>query len=240
VKKNILAFILFLSSLAGIVSGQEINAARLEKVLENLKLDKTKIKEEFCTEKKMPNAEDSYIIVIPVLQGKEEEDLFTVQNFILITDENGGIKNKYIDPEEITSDAIMLRGITIDTGLYSISNGIRAFGVKTNFEGSSRPNPYSSEEISMYYPEGKSLKKVLNKFSLYSSSGEWDTNCAGEFEDSHSVIIVDKAKTNSFTDLKIKTISTTTKNRVVNGDCKDSQTSKTGYQVLQFKNGKYQ
>lgn len=107
----------------------------------------------------MPNAEDSYIAVLPILQGKEEEDFFVVRNYIVITDENGAIKNQYVDPVEITSDAIMLRSILIDTGLYNMSNGIRAFGVKVSVQNGSQPNPYSSETISLYYPAGKTLKK---------------------------------------------------------------------------------
>lgn len=224
----------------GILHGQEINTTRFDHIVKSLKLDKTMIKEEFCTEKKMPNVEDSYIAVLPILQGKEEEDFFVVRNYIVITDENGGIKNQYFDPVEITSDAIMLRSMTIDTGLYNISSGIRAFGVKVSVQNGSQPNPYSSETISLYYPSGNTLKKVLNEFELNSYGAEWDTRCAGEADDDQSVIMMDKTKTNHFTDLKIKTISMHRKTKEVNGDCKENETSKTSYRILKFKNGRYQ
>lgn len=236
-KNRLFIGILIFSSVG--IFGQEINNIRFENIVKSLKLDKAAIKEEFCTEKKMPNAEDSYIAVLPILQGKEEDDFFTVRNYIVITDENGAVKNQYFDPEEITSDAVMLRSITIDTGLYNISKGIRAFGVTVSVANGSQPNPYSSETISLYYPEGKTLKKVLNTFELSSHGGEWDTRCSGEFSDDHSVIIMNKTKTNNFTDLKIKTISVQTKNQEVNGDCKEHETSKTTYRTLKFKNGKY-
>ncbi|PQA97092.1 hypothetical protein B0A69_03330 [Chryseobacterium shigense] len=213
---------------------------RFDNIVKSLKLDKTRIKGEFCTEKKMPNAEDSYIAVLPILQGKEEEDFFVVRNYIVITDGNGAIKNQYFDPVEVTSDAIMLRSITIDTGLYTISNGIRAFGIKVSVQNGSQPNPYSSETISLYYPAGKTLKKVLNAFELNTYSGEWDTRCTGESDDNHSVIMMDKTQTSMFTDLKIKTISVNRKTQEVNGDCKENETSKTSYHILKFKNGKYQ
>jgi hypothetical protein len=238
--KKRLFITIFMFSWLGVLYGQEINSLRFENIVKNLKLDKTSVREEFCTEKKMPNAEDSYITVLPVLQGKEEDDFFVVRNYIVITDENGLIKNQYFDPEEITSDAIMLRSMTIDTGLYNISSGIRAFGVNISVANGSQPNPYSSETVSLYYPAGKTLKKVLNTFELSSHSGEWDTRCSGEFQDDNSVIIMDKTKTNNFTDLKIKTISVNTKSKEVNGDCKENETSKTTYRILKFKNGKYQ
>lgn len=222
------------------VHGQEINSARYENIVKHLKLDKTNIKEEFSTEKKMPNEPDSYIAVIPVVQEKDGDDFFVFRNYIVITDENGGIKNQYFDPHEITSDAVMLQEITIDTGLYHISNGIRAFGVKISVRNGSQPNPYSSEVISLYYPAGTGIKKVLNNLELNTHGGEWDTRCNGEFNDENSVIMMDKTKTNNFTDLKIKTISVNTKNEEKNGDCKQNEVSHTSYNILKFKNGKYQ
>ncbi|MEY8760944.1 hypothetical protein [Chryseobacterium tongliaoense] len=224
----------------GILHGQEINISRFDKIVKSLKLDKTRIKEEFCTEKKMPNAADSYIAVLPILQGRVEEDFFVVRNYIVITNGNGEIKNQYFDPVEITSDAVMLRSITIDTGLYNVGNGIRAFGVNISVANGSQPNPYSSETVSLYYPAGKTLKKILNTFELNSHSGEWDTRCLGEFQDHHSVIILDKAKTNNFTDLKIKTIFVAIRSEELNGDCKENETSKTLYHILKLKNGTYQ
>ncbi|HCA06871.1 hypothetical protein [Chryseobacterium sp.] len=231
---------ILMSLWVGILHGQEISSNRFDKVVKSLKLDKTTIKEEFCTEKKMPNEEDSYIAVLPILQGKEEDDFFVVRNYIVITNENGEIKNQYFDPTEITSDAIMLRSIVIDTGLYTISNGIRAFGVKVSAQNGSQPNPYSTETISLYYPTGQTLKKVLNEFELNRYGAEWDTRCTGEADEDQSVIMMDKTKTNHFTDLKIKTISIHRKTKELNGDCKEKETSKTAYRILKFKNGKYQ
>lgn len=239
-KKDIFLLTLIMSLFSGIMSAQDIDSVRLTRILKSLKLDKTKIREELCTEKKMPNAEGSYIAVIPVLLSQEEEDyVFTVQNYILITDGNGTIKNKYLDPTELNSDAVNLRSFAIDTGLYNISANIRAFGVKTDFVGSSKPNPYAYGSISMYYPEGKTLKKVLDQFELDSTRGEWDTRCNGEFENDHSYIIIEPSKTNNFTDLKIKTISVTTINEEVKGECNSKETSKTTYKTLKFKNGYY-
>lgn len=225
---------------SGILSGQDFDSIRLNNILKSLKLDKTKTKEELCTEKKMPNTEDSYIAVIPVVIEQENNDyVFTVRNYILITDANGTIKNKYLDPTEINSDAISLRSFTIDTGLYTIGTNIRAFGVKADFVGSSGPNPYELSTMSMYYPKGKTFKKVLDQFTMDLYSGEWDTRCNGEFEDNHSYIILEQSKTNNFTDLKIKTISVTTINKDVKGECESKETSKTFYKTLKFKSSYY-
>lgn len=221
------------------LSAQEYDKGRYTKVLNQLKLSSSQIHNELYTEKKMPNAEKSFIIVVPVLQGKLEVDGFSVKNTILITDNEGIIKNKYVDPTEFGSDAIMLQSFTIDTGLYNLNSNIRAFGLAADYYGSSRPNPYSSSDISLFYLEGKTLKKVLDSYNLKTYSGEWDTNCSGEFEGNTSVIIVDHAKTNGFANLKIKTESTKTISKEINGECTEDKKSKISYKTLKFNKSVY-
>ncbi|AYN01797.1 hypothetical protein [Chryseobacterium sp. 3008163] len=220
-------------------SAQEYDDVRYAKVLNQLKLNSSQIHSELYTEKKMPNAEDSYIIVVPILQGKLEADGFSVKNTILITNTDGKITNKYVDPIEFGSDAIMLQSFTIDTGLYNLNSTTRAFGISANYRGSSGPNPYSSSDISMYYPEGKTLKKVLEGYNLRRYGGEWDMNCSGEFEEDHSVIILDQVKTNGFANLKIKTESIKTISKEINGECSENKTSKISYKTLKFSKGMY-
>lgn len=240
-KKNTFVLIMMVTLFSGLLSGQDIDSIRLTNILKSLKLDKNKIRQELCVEKKMPSVEDSYIAIIPVILHQEKDDyIFTAQNYILITDSNGTIKNQYFDPTELDSDAVGLRGFTIDTGLYTISQNIRAFGVKADFVGSSKVYPYDTGKLSMYYPEGETLKKVLDQFEIDSARGEWDTRCNGEFRDKHSYIILDPSKTNNFTDLKVKTIAVTTISKEIKGECENKETSKTFYKTLKFKNGKYQ
>lgn len=221
------------------VFAQEYDEGRYDQVLKQLKLNSSKVESQFYTEKKMPNADDSYIIVVPVLKEKEGNDYYLIQNYILITDEKGKIKNQFFDPEEITSDAIMLQGFTIDTGLYNLNSTTRAFGVSASYRGSSNPNPYGASDMSMYYPTGKTLKKVLNQYPLVKSGGEWDMACTGEFYDDVSVIILDKTKTNGFANLKIKTEHTTTIGKEINGECEDKKTSKISYKTLKFNKSLY-
>ncbi|MBD3906550.1 hypothetical protein NAL32_18115 [Chryseobacterium sp. Ch-15] len=236
--KKVTTFLLLLMILS--LSAQEYDDARYEVVLKQLKLNSSKIHNQLYTEKKMPYLEDSYIIVVPVLLGKLEADGFSVKNTILITDSQGRINNKYIDATEFGSDAIMLDSFTIDTGLYKLNSNIRSFGVTANYRGSSGPNPYSSSDISLYYPEGKTLKKVLDNYNLRTYSGEWDMNCSGKSEEDNSVIIVDLAKTNGFANLKIKTEKIKKFTKEINNECNESKTSKISYKTLKFNKSVYQ
>lgn len=235
--KKISTFLLLLIVFS--LSAQEYDEARYGAVLKQLKLNSSEVHNELYTEKKMPNLEDSYIIVVPVLQGKLEADGFSVKNTILITDTQGKIKSKYIDDIEFGSDAIRLDSFIIDTGLYKLNSNTRAFGITANYHGSSNPNPYSSSDISLYYPEGKTLKKILDGYNLRTYSGEWDMNCSGEFEEDSSVIIVDQAKTNGFNNLKIKTENKKTFSEEINGECNESKTSKISYKTLKFNKSVY-
>lgn len=236
--KKTAAFLLLLMTFS--LSAQQYDDARYGVVLKQLQLNSSEVHNELYIEKKMPNIDDSYIIIVPVLLGKLEADGFSVKNTILITDVQGKIKSKYIDDTEFGSDAIMLDSFTIDTGLYKLNSTIRAFGVTANYHGSSRPNPYSSSDISLYYPEGKTLKKVLDGYNLKTYSGEWDMNCSGEFNEDNSVIIVDQVKTNGFNNLKIKTESNHIISKEVNGECTEDKTSKISYKTLKFNKSVYQ
>lgn len=222
-----------------LLSAQEYDDSRHENVLNQLKLNSPQVHNELYTEKKMPNVEDSYIIVVPILQGKLEDNGFSVKNTILITDAKGKIKNKYVDPVEFGSDAVMLQSFTIDTGLYQLNSVTRAFGISANYRGSSNPNPYSSSDISLYFMEGKTLKKVLDGYNLMTYSGEWDMNCSGESEEDNSVIILDQAKTSGFANLKIKTENIKTFNKEISGECIENKTSKISYKTLKFSKGTY-
>ncbi|MEG1590670.1 hypothetical protein [Chryseobacterium sp.] len=216
------------------LSAQEYDDARYNVVLKQLKLNSSEVHNQLYTEKKMPNLEDSYIIVVPLLLGKFENDGFLVKNTILITDSEGKIKSKYIDETEFDSDAIRLNSFVIDTGFYRLNSTIRAFGITANYQGSSKPNPYSSSDISLYYPEGKTFKKILDNYNLRTYRGEWDMNCSGEVEEDNSVIILDKTETNGFANLKIKTENIKKFTNEINGDCRENKTSKFSYKTLKF------
>lgn len=83
--KKTAAFLLLLMMFS--LSAQQYDDARYGVVLKQLQLNSSEVHNELYTEKKMPNTENSYIIVVPVLLGKLEDDGFTIKNTILITDD---------------------------------------------------------------------------------------------------------------------------------------------------------
>lgn len=134
---------------------------------------------------------------------------------------------------------MMLQSFTVDTGIYTLNEKTRAFAISANYRNGSQPNPSSNSDVSLYIKEGKTLKNILGQYQIYRSGGEWDTKCAGEFTAENSVIIVEKAKTNNFANLKFKTENTETIAKEINGECAEDKTKNITYKTLKFNKSVY-
>lgn len=214
-------------------------------VTKQLKLDKSKIKEDLFVYKTIPNNKAETIVVIPEIVDEDEEGYwFELNSYILIIDtKTGKIKNKYFESSKTnnwTSDAVVLTKISIDTAPYQVSEKIRAFGVRVHYYGMSKPNPYSSTTISLFIKSKNSLNKVLKNYTIMDYGGEWDTNCTGKFIDEKKTLIISSNKTNNFYDITVKNKITITESfEDKNGECnyKEKKTSKKT--ILKFNNREY-
>jgi len=178
-------------------------------VLNELQIKKEQCKLEFVVEKVIPQNPDESIMVIPEIFIEEEEEYyFELNSYILIVDnKTGKIKHEFFESHKTNgwiSDAIQLTDITIDTAPYLIKKGKRAFGIKVRFLGSSKPNPYGSEMLSLFIKDGKTLTRVLNNFEVNADSGEWDTTCSGNFYNVKKILIISDNGTNEYRDIIIK------------------------------------
>lgn len=114
------------------------------------------------------------------------------------------IINKYYEKDAWTSDAVVLNKITIDTASYILNENKKAFGVRVYYQGSSRVNPYSREDISLFISEKDYLKKILNNYPIYELHGENNGNSKGEYETKQGKLIISNNKTNGFNNIIIK------------------------------------
>ncbi|OZI40450.1 hypothetical protein CEG14_01400 [Bordetella genomosp. 1] len=80
----------------------------------------------------------------------------------------------------LSQDAIRLNALTLDTARYTVA-GKRAFGVRIARSNTSQPNPMQQTSLRLFLPEGDTLRLVLDGVAVASFSGEWDTQCEGEF-----------------------------------------------------------
>lgn len=183
----------------------DFDSLLVAKVLKQLKIPMAKTKEEFIRTKPMPNDRTKTIVSIPILGKVEDDDYsYVMDAYILVVESGTGkILNKYFEEGYWQSDAVHLDGISIDTAPYRLNKGTRAFGIVTGHGGSSQPNPYSDQYISLFVASGNSLIKVVDGLLLERYSGEWDMRCAGVFYNQSATISVSPNATNGYADLII-------------------------------------
>jgi len=239
--KKLLTVLMLLFVFADAYS-QEQNAFLLDKVLTQLKLNKKQIHEPFYRSKVLPNEASRSVLVIPKYNVNETDEeghnFFVFDAYVMLVDNKTGIiLSKYVEKEAWTSDATVLSDIAIDTGLYQLDSKVRAFGIRVSYHGSSQPNPNSSTDLTLFINQNNTLKAILKNYQIDRYSGEWDTRCAGEFEDVKGSIDMDKNKSNGFKNLIIKSKIKDTKSVWLNDDCKQNTSIKNSTQYLKF-NGK--
>jgi len=216
----------------------------VDNVIQQLNLNKQKIKTDLIISKVTPNNSNETIIVIPEISGEYDEHFFELNSHVvLVNNKTAKVTHKYFESSKTngwTSDAIELREIAIDTAPYNITDDTRAFGIRVYYVGSSRANPYTNKTISLFVKSGDILKKVLHNHDVADYGGEWDTNCYGEFIDIKNTLIISKEKTNDYFDILVKSKITEIKNyEDENGECDSKETVANKTLVLKFNGETY-
>lgn len=213
------------------------------KILKQLNLSLKQCEFDLVTSKKLPHKPEETIYVIPEI-AHEEPNLLELNSHILIVDSQTG-KIKYRFYESATtndwiSDAIQLNNISIDTAPYYVNKGVRAFGIRVKYSGSSRPNPYSHQSLSLFVKEGKQLKQVLKNYTTADYSGEWDMICESEFANQKKILIITSNKTNGYYNIKVKnTVTYSNSAEDLNGNCIEEKKSTIQKTILIFDSKKY-
>jgi hypothetical protein len=117
---------------------------------------------------------------------------------------------------------------------------VRAFGLRIRYSGMSRVSPHEEEQITLFVQEKDKLVPVLKDFTSYLSNGDWDTNCAGEFNMKSAVFVLEPTSSNGFFDVKVNYKEVKTINKLVSGDCKATETATKSSAKLVYVNGSYQ
>ena len=100
---------------------------------------------------------------------------------LLVFDEATGTPRQRLRlPHAMDDDAVRLSAVAFDTAAYRLEPNRLAFGVRREWTGSSRPNPFHETTLSLYEVRGGSLAPVLENLVVFRSVGEWDLSCAGE------------------------------------------------------------
>lgn len=149
-----------------------------------------------------PADESKTIVVLPFPHETGEDDTYDL-DVLLINSESGELIANRWQADVLISDAIRLDSFDIDTARYQLNPQTLAFGIRFNYVGSSQANPFNIQYLNLYVEQGKKLRQVITQLPMNQSSGEWDTNCDGEFETHDRKIILGNNTTNDYVDLII-------------------------------------
>ncbi len=216
----------------------------LDTVLKNLGIEKENCRLDLVALKENPLNNNETFLAIPEIVKRDENDdfYFEFNSHIIIADTyTGNIKQKYFESSKTNgwiSDAVTLAEIKIDTAPFIVTNNKRAFGVRIYQYNNSKPNPYSSKTISLFLSSDNSLNKILDNYNIMEYTGEWDTDCYGEFMKEDKILIMSDKKNNEYFNIIIKNKITETENyRGDNGNCESRVKSKNIKTLLTY-NGK--
>lgn len=155
---------------------------------------------------------------------------------LLVTDSRDfTVRQRLLLPGLMTDDALYISNVALDTAFYRLAPGKIAFGLRLSFRGSSGPNPFGETTLWLFLIDGAQLRPVLDNIVVSSSRGEWDTNCAGEFENVERTLSMKPSPRSAAADIEVsekttKTVSVAGKD----GACLANETGATATHRLRY------
>ena len=163
------------------ISDDNYSVEVFQKILQQLQIKSDKCYLPFVVEKYF-NGLSCWVVPITTSMEAEKPYVFSLACYILFVDgQTGKIVNKYYDPHAWnSSDMRRLTKISIEDKPYQSENSIevsissdnnlnqsndnamKIFSVIAHYENRNDVSPTSSEEISLFIPQDKSLKKIFD------------------------------------------------------------------------------
>jgi hypothetical protein len=167
-----------------------------------------------------------YIVALPMPRSDSEAgatrydlDVLVVQQADNGNTERAKIVSRLFEEAALDEDAVSIREIRVDTAHYTLAPDARAFGLRVLYQGSSRANPYASQTLTLYVPQGPKLAKVLDPLEMTRERGEWDTNCSGDFETVRGTLSVMRSTSNGLADLMLRQTRTESRSSLQGDEC---------------------
>jgi len=197
----------------------------------------------FAVSKVWPYDETKTIVALAYPQSEQQDEGTVVYDLdIIIADsETSSVLARYTKEGALTSDAIYISRIEIDTGLYNLKKGTRAFGLRITYMGSSSVNQYESTVLNLYIFKGSDINCVLDSMVVMLNGGEWDQQCEGSFTYIERAITMSKKTTKGLRDIIVDgTVSEQKNTKDENGECLETESKgKPERFVVKFDGGVY-
>jgi hypothetical protein len=170
-----------------------------------------------------------------IKDGYLEYGDFDLDVLVLGTD-SGAILGHVQQANSLSSDAIRLQGVVIDTAPYQLAPGARAFGVRSQ-NSKVGGSTASFEMLNLYVLDGAKLKSVLTALETASAYSEM-FNCKGSYRVTGRTLAIGPRSSHGYADLVVTTEYVEYEG---NGDCieEDEVVSKTSRHILRFDGVRY-
>jgi len=162
------------------------------------------------------------LVAVPLIKSTNEDGTVGDLELLVIDTASSAVKYRLLLTDRMNDDAISISAVEFDTARYRLTQDQTAFGLRISTSGSSRPNPYDGVGLWLYVIEKGSLRSVLDGLVVSQNGGEWDTDCAGEFQSSESTLSMSSNRTHGYADITVvETKSTKTSFVEKDNNCND-------------------
>ncbi|MBN7807124.1 hypothetical protein JZX86_17365 [Agrobacterium rosae] len=174
------------------------------------------------------------LVAVPLIKSANEDGTVGDLELLVIDTASSAVKQRLLLDNRMTDDAIRISAVEFDTARYRLSREQTAFGLRISTAGSSRPNPYNDVSLWLYVIDKGSLRPVLDGMIVSKNTGEWDTNCAGEFQSSESTLSMSSNRTHGYADITVVETSSTKTNFVEKDNNCEEKTVTSKPQILRL------
>lgn len=120
------------------------------------------------------------LVAVPLIAQVGVDSTLGDLDVLVVDEATGKTRHRLRIAHAMDDDAVRISGVSFDTAAYRLTPDRLAFGVRREWAGSSRPNPFMETTLSLYEPRDGALSPVLDDLMVGRSQGEWDLSCSGE------------------------------------------------------------
>ncbi|WP_438754110.1 hypothetical protein [Pararhizobium sp. O133] len=160
------------------------------------------------------------LVAVPLIGGQSDDGNAGDLELLVLDADSLGVRQRLFLAGRMTDDAVRITRLAFDTARYRLSPKQIAFGLRIFQHGSSGPNPFGEVGLSLYTIADGKLTSVLSGITVSDNHGEWDTNCAGTFDESSRTLSMQPTVHHGYADILVsETSSTTVASVAANGEC---------------------
>lgn len=213
-----------------------ISVGQLNNILHELNIEKDSVVFEFVNSKKLLQSKKIY--VIPVLVENVKDSYWVADLYLVKFDTTTNqIVSKSRFKNMLTSDAVSIKKLWIDSTPYFLQENVKSFGIRIFSANNSSVDYGEFEEIYIFEEVNNSFNNLL-KLATRQFISDRSTDCENTQEQlKTSFLIIDKHKVNNHFNI---IESVTTEEYGLNNNCEIGKKHIRKYKNLfQFKNGIY-